>query len=269
MSRPSNDDCACGDVHETGGAAGEGGLPATRFADQAQGLASGQLQGNTVDGVDQTMAVRRVGAAEPFHQRVEPQDWVAGPRWPALSGHGGAALDGYGHSWPLWRVGQPARGPLQALGIDLDEGWFLELAAFEGDGAAGVEATARREGDEAGGLSGYLGQPGPAPRARRQRRQQPPGVRMSGRVIEAPPFGVLDHLAGVHDRNLISQPGHYAKVVSDHDHGHAQFCLELLDELDDLRLHRDIEGRSGLVRDQELGPERQGHGDHGPLAHAS
>ena len=142
-------------------------------------------------------------------------------------------------------------------------------AAFDRDRAARVEAATRRKGDEAGGLPGDLGQPGPASRASRQRGQQTFGVRMGRRVIEVTPFGVLDHLAGVHHRDMVSQPGNYSEVVSDHYHGHAQFCLEALYELDYLGLHGHVEGRGGLVGDEQLGLQRQCHGDHGPLAHAA
>ena len=102
--------------------------------------------------------------------------------------------------------------------------------------------------------AGDLRQASLSPRAGRQRRQQSLGVGMSRGVVEVTPFGVLDHLAGVHHRDMVSHAGHDAEVMGDHDHGHGQFGLEALDELDDLRLHGHVERGGGLVGDQELGP---------------
>ncbi len=64
-------------------------------------------------------------------------------------------------------------------------------------------------------------------------------------------------------------PGHDAQIVGDQDHGRAAFRGEALEQVEHLRLDGHVQGRRGLVRDQQLGLEREGHGDHHALAHAA
>ena len=46
-------------------------------------------------------------------------------------------------------------------------------------------------------------------------------------------------------------------------------CLQLLQQIHDLRLHRDVERGGGLVGEQEHGVQRERHRDHGALAHTA
>ena len=64
---------------------------------------------------------------------------------------------------------------------------------------------------------------------------------------------VLNDLTGVHHRHVIGDIGDHAEVVRDEDHRHVFLALQPVQQLDDLRLCRDIERRGGLVGDQELG----------------
>src|SRR5207245_1603451 len=48
---------------------------------------------------------------------------------------------------------------------------------------------------------------------------------------------------------------------------HAELGLELVEELEDLRLDRDVQRRRRLVGDEEVGVARQRHGDHHALPH--
>jgi hypothetical protein len=60
-----------------------------------------------------------------------------------------------------------------------------------------------------------------------------------------------------------------AEVVADEEVGEAELGLQVLEQVDDLRLDRDVEGRDGLVADDELGPQGQGPGDADALALAA
>ena len=79
------------------------------------------------------------------------------------------------------------------------------------------------------------------------------------------------HLAGpglhdappVHDRDPRAEEPHHREVVGDEEVRKVVLALELAEEIQDLRLDRDVEGRDGLVEDDEarLGRERAGDRD--------
>jgi hypothetical protein len=77
----------------------------------------------------------------------------------------------------------------------------------------------------------------------------------------------LEHLPGVHHDHPVARLGHHAQVVGDQDDAHPQLGLELVDELQDLRLDRHVERGGRLVGDQQLGVARERHGDHHALPH--
>ena len=57
--------------------------------------------------------------------------------------------------------------------------------------------------------------------------------------------------------------------MRDEDDADVEVALHRLDQLDDLRLHRDVERRRRLVGDQHVGVVHERHRDHGALAHAA
>jgi hypothetical protein len=69
----------------------------------------------------------------------------------------------------------------------------------------------------------------------------------------------------VHDRHPVADVLHHAHVVGDEDVRQAQLALEVLQEVQDLCLDRDVEGRHRLVADHEVGLEDEGAGDPDPL----
>ena len=73
----------------------------------------------------------------------------------------------------------------------------------------------------------------------------------------------------LHDRNAVGDLGDDAEIVGDEQDSSSLATLQIADQLQDLRLRRDIEGRRRLVRDQNPRLERKRHGDHGPLALAA
>ena len=76
------------------------------------------------------------------------------------------------------------------------------------------------------------------------------------------------HLAVVEHDDLIGHIGDDAEIMGDHQQRHAQFGLEILDQLQDLGLDGDVERRGRLVGNQQAGPADQRHGDHRALAQA-
>jgi hypothetical protein len=78
----------------------------------------------------------------------------------------------------------------------------------------------------------------------------------------------LDDAAEIHDRHPVRHVPHDGQVVADEHVGEPELLLQPAHEVEDLGLHRDVEGRGGLVADKELGfrGERAGDRDALPLA---
>ena len=81
--------------------------------------------------------------------------------------------------------------------------------------------------------------------------------------------GLLDHLAGIHDRHALGMVGHHAQVVGDEEHAHAGVFLQARHQRQNLRLNRHVEGGGGLISDQHARLADHGHGNHDALAHAA
>ena len=60
-----------------------------------------------------------------------------------------------------------------------------------------------------------------------------------------------------------------AKVMADEHDGHAEAPAHVVEQLEDLSLHRDVQGRGRLVAQQDLGLGGQRQGDEDALAHAA
>src|SRR5512133_165652 len=76
----------------------------------------------------------------------------------------------------------------------------------------------------------------------------------------------LDDRAQIHDGDPVRDVAHDRQVVGDEEVRQRELRLELLEEVDDLRLDRDVERRDGLVGDDEVGVDRERAGDPDPLA---
>ena len=83
------------------------------------------------------------------------------------------------------------------------------------------------------------------------------------------PVGQLGDPAEVHDRDPVADVLDDAHVVGDEHVGQAELALELLEQVQDLRLDRHVEGRDGLVADDEVGLEDERPGDPDALALAA
>ena len=88
-------------------------------------------------------------------------------------------------------------------------------------------------------------------------------------VEERAPVGALHGAAGVHHEHVVGDLGDEAEIVRDQDDRGAELGLQAPHQVDDLRLHGDVERRRRLVRDQQLRIQRQRHRDHRPLPHAA
>ena len=99
-------------------------------------------------------------------------------------------------------------------------------------------------------------------------RQQRHGVGVARRRIQLVDVGDLDELAEVHDPDPVADVLDDREVVGDEQVGEAELLLEVVEEVEDLALDRDVEGGDGLVADDELGVEgeRPGDADALPLA---
>ena len=88
-------------------------------------------------------------------------------------------------------------------------------------------------------------------------------------VEDLPRVAGFHDLAGVHHLDALGHLGHHAQIVGDQDDRGAVGLLQVLHDVQDLRLHGHVQRRGRLVRDQDLGIAGQGHGDHHALALAA
>ena len=95
----------------------------------------------------------------------------------------------------------------------------------------------------------------------RHGRQQRLGVRVRRAGVDLVLLAQLGHPAEVHDADPVRDVPHDRQVVGDEDVGQAELVLQLLHQVDDLRLHRHVERRDRLVADEHLGVEGDAAGD--------
>ena len=143
----------------------------------------------------------------------------------------------------------------------------LAAAAVEGEAAARPEPAAGGRAKERGRLTADLRQALELDVEPRQRAEETPGVRVEWMLEQRVDRRVLRDAGGVHDDDLVRRLGDDAEIVRDEDHGGPVLGLELPDQVEDLRLRRDVERRGRLVRDEERRVVDQGHRDHHALAH--
>ena len=79
----------------------------------------------------------------------------------------------------------------------------------------------------------------------------------SGLLVERVAVGELDDLADVHHGDAGRDVPHDREVVRDEEIGQSELLLQILEQVDDLRLNRDVERRDRLVADDEFRIDRQ------------
>ena len=99
--------------------------------------------------------------------------------------------------------------------------------------------------------------------------QQAPGVGHLRVDQDLLARAVLDRAAGVHHQHVVGHLGDHAEVVGDDDDRGVELPLEVLQQVEDLGLHGDVERGGRLVGDQQRRVVDQPHRDHRPLPHAA
>ena len=90
-----------------------------------------------------------------------------------------------------------------------------------------------------------------------------------GLRVERVAIGDLDDPAEVHDRDPVADVLHHGEVVGDEQQREVELLLQLLEEVEHLGLHGDVESRHRLVGNDEVRLQDQGPGDADPLALAA
>src|SRR5262249_58503018 len=119
-----------------------------------------------------------------------------------------------------------------------------------------MEGTARRHVDEARRLAGNRPQPLPGCRASGDGFEQADCIRVMWLVEESAPVCVLRRPARVHDHYRIGDVGYHTEIMRNHDERRVELSLQSLQQVENLRLHRGVERRRGLIADDELWVQR-------------
>ncbi|MCY1362579.1 hypothetical protein D9M69_493030 [compost metagenome] len=75
----------------------------------------------------------------------------------------------------------------------------------------------------------------------------------------------FDDLAAVHDHDPVTGLNDHAKIVSHQDDRHVTLVAQLAQEVDDLRLHGDVQRSGGFIGNKQTRITGQHHGDDHPL----
>ena len=146
-------------------------------------------------------------------------------------------------------------------GLLVVDGQGVLVPAGEGVPPGGIEQGGGHAGDGVQRLA--LLRPGG------EGAQQAPGVGVAGIVEDLLRRAQLHDLSGVQHRHTVGHIGHDAQVMGDEDDGVFELLLQVLDELEDLRLDGHVQGRGGLVADEDLWLAGQCDGDDDALAHTA
>jgi len=141
-------------------------------------------------------------------------------------------------------------------------------------GAARGEGAPRLAGGGRDGAGNFC-QPlrGVVPDRRLAARLAHRGAKQAARIgvarapEERPHRRLLDDAAGIHHRRPVRPLRDDAEVVGDQQHRHAELPAQAVQQVQHLRLDRDVQRRRRLVGDDQLRAAGDGDCDHHPLAH--
>ena len=136
--------------------------------------------------------------------------------------------------------------------------------------AAQVEGAARGLGDGAGHFAAQhraaRGLVDVRQRHRREQRLRVGVQRVSGQVARVRQF---DDLAKVHHGDAVAHVFDHGKIVGDEDIGQVQLLLDVLHQVEYLRLNGHIQRRDRLIADEQVGADAQRAGNAQALALAA
>ena len=158
-----------------------------------------------------------------------------------VGGHGARRLEL--HADPRDREVTGEEVVLAGVGAS-GEGRILFAADVLRVGAAGFELAARRKVGEVRGTAADGGQAGVAGHLQLgDRLQQRLGVGVADPGEELVGRRLFHDAPGVHDGDVVGPTSHHAKVVGDQDDRHLPVPLHVLQQVEDLGLDGDVEGR--------------------------
>src|SRR2546426_2335055 len=131
-----------------------------------------------------------------------------------------------------------------------------------------MEAASRRGRDQVRNGAADDLEPLPSHRVGRDRLHQALRVGVEGRLEHLAHLRVLRNDPRVHHADAVAHLRDDPEVVRDDQDARPERRLHVLDQLEDLRLDRDVERGRRLVRDQETRVAGERDRDHGPLLHA-
>ena len=133
-----------------------------------------------------------------------------------------------------------------------------------------MEGTAARWVEQARRVARDRDHPRTGVRAHvRDARQEPPGVGHLRAGQHEAARAVLHRPAGVHHQDVVGHLGDDAEVVGDDHDRRVELTLQVLEQVEDLRLDGDVESGGRLVGDEERRVVDQTHRDHRALPHAA
>src|SRR5271163_1547932 len=83
------------------------------------------------------------------------------------------------------------------------------------------------------------------------RRQQSLCIRMARVAVEFATRRTLHHPPQIHNEYTVADVFHYAKIVGNEQQRQSEFALQILQEIDHLRLNGDIQRRDRFIGDDE------------------
>src|SRR5712691_11769394 len=144
---------------------------------------------------------------------------------------------------------------------------LLLRAALLGPRTSRPEAASARWLQGGRNFAGQDDPPSLPPRVRhRDGGEQGARVRMGTTLEHLQGLSEFHDFSKVHDRDVIREVAHEGQVVRDEEVREPEVALEILEEVHDLRLHRDVKGGCRLVEDEEARLDREGAGDRDALA---
>ena len=79
-------------------------------------------------------------------------------------------------------------------------------------------------------------------------------------------IGLFHYTATVHNNNLIAHLSHNTQIMGDKNDRCTDVLFQLIHQIKNLCLNRNIQRRSGFIRNQNLGIAYESHGNHNSLA---